>query len=143
MDNVVAAIISVGGVIASIIVSYIIAKNTSKYNYNYLYAEIVSKSRNNWLNEFRENVSVMLAEGCKCCTNYKSGDFYRAFYHVQIKLNSKEYLHELLREKINELEQCRGYESFTVLAKEITSITEQIIKQEWERVKKEAKGESV
>ena len=45
------------GTIATIIIGFL----TLKYNYNHLHAEIVSKSRNEWLNIWRDQLSKFLS----------------------------------------------------------------------------------
>lgn len=63
MDSeVIAAIIALSGAILSIGISLIISLWTRRYNYNQLFAETVSESRNKWLNEMRDFISTMLAE---------------------------------------------------------------------------------
>ena len=65
--EVIAAIIALSGVILSIGISFIVSLWTRRYNYNQLFAETVSESRNKWLNEMRDFISTMLAEAQNPC----------------------------------------------------------------------------
>lgn len=68
MDSeVIAAIIALSGAILSVGISIIISLWTRRYNYNQLFAETVSESRNKWLNEMRGFISTMLAEAQNPC----------------------------------------------------------------------------
>ena len=112
---------------------------TLKYQYRQLFAETVSKSRNKWLNEMRENISEMLAEACKAGDGYKSDKYYKAKNQVLLRLNTKEPLHLMLKQQIELLEQCNS-QNYKNIEKNIIDISEVLLKREWERVKREAKG---
>ena len=140
MDSeITAAIIALCGVVLSTGISLLIAFLSRRYNYHSLYAEIVSKSRNHWLNEMRKNISTMLAEACKAGDNYKSNKYYQSQNQVLMRLNTKEPLHVMLKKQIELLEQCNS-QNYKNIKKNIIKISEVLLKREWERVKKEAKG---
>lgn len=156
MDSeVIAAIIALSGAILSIGISLIISLWTRRYNYNQLFAETVSKSRNKWLNEMRGFISTMLAEvknscslgkGKEICKNadyqFKSADtrtkeYWKARNEIMLRLNLNEPLHLMLKNEILQLDN--GKDNKTI--ENIISISQLLLKEEWEKVKKEAKGE--
>lgn len=156
MDSeVIAAIIALSGAILSIGISLIISLWTRRYNYNQLFAETVSESRNKWLNEMRGFISTMLAEvknscslgkGKEICKNadyqFKSADtrtkeYWKARNEIMLRLNLNEPLHLMLKNEILQLDN--GKDNKTI--ENIISISQLLLKEEWEKVKKEAKGE--
>ena len=142
MDDpeVIDAIIALGGVVLSVLVSILFHIATTRYNYNQLFAQTVSQSRNQWLNEMRENISVMLAEACKCMNTYKSKEYYIAQNQVLLRMNNSEPLHLILTQEIKRLESCCTVDTFRTCEANILAISEALLKREWELVKKEARG---
>ena len=47
--------------VITIVVSFILGQKTSKYDYDSLFAETITKNRMEWINVWRENLSNMLA----------------------------------------------------------------------------------
>lgn len=137
--EVIAAIIALGGVVLSVLVSILFHIGTTRYNYNQLFAQTVSQSRNQWLNEMRENISIMLAEASKCRNTYKSREYYIAQNQVLLRMNNSEPLHLMLTQEIKKLESCT-VDTFSTYEENILAISEVLLKREWELVKKEAKG---
>lgn len=156
MDSeVIAAIIALSGAILSVGISLIISLWTRRYNYNQLFAETVSESRNKWLNEMRGFISTMLAEvkipcslgkGKKICKNaycqFKSADtrtkeYWKARNEIMLRLNLNEPLHLMLKNEILTLDNNNNKKTI----ENIISISQLLLKEEWEKVKKEAKGE--
>lgn len=129
----------IGAIIGSIL-TFIATILTLRFNYKQLYAQTVSQSRNQWLNEMREYISVMLAEACKYMTAYKSKEYYVAQNQVLLRMNNREPLHLMLTQEIKKLETCTS-ETFRACESNILAISELLLKNEWEKVKKEAKGE--
>lgn len=140
MDSeVIAAIIALSGAILSIGISLIISLWTRRYNYNQLFAETVSKSRNKWLNEMRGFISTMLAEvknscslgkGKEICKNadyqFKSADtrtkeYWKARNEIMLRLNLNEPLHLMLKNEILQLDN--GKDNKTI--ENIISISQQ------------------
>lgn len=148
--EIVAAIITVCGVLFTALITIITYIFTRKYDYHRLYAETVSQSRNKWLNEMRDFISTMLAEAeninsqnpnnSEPQTNY---EYFKARNEILLRLNLKEEEHRLLKENIQMLDtaifNCSG--QFDCLKKNIITVSQKILKDEWEKVKKEAKGE--
>lgn len=154
--EVIAAIIALAGVILSTVISLIIGFWGKRYNYHHLFAETVSQSRNKWLNEMREYISEMLANkrrmvygnvdemsAVEICNKYDTCKF-----QVLMRLNINESDHRQLRALITELDgygvqklgqkTVKQYEA-TELA--IIEISRKILKEEWDKVKLESKGE--
>lgn len=154
--KVIAAIIALAGVILSTAISLIIGFWGKRYNYHHLFAETVSQSRNKWLNEMREYISEMLANkrrmvygnvdemsAVEICNKYDTCKF-----QVLMRLNINESDHRQLRALIIELDgygvqklgqkAVKQYEA-TELA--IIEISRKILKEEWDKVKLESKGE--
>ena len=142
-----------GGLIASLITVWVARiKN---------YGEIVSERRNIWLNEMRNNISRMLAnkKAIDCIeeeikpqtqpqTKTKGGLFEKkvklekeyelAKNEVLIRLNLTEGKHQLLKEAIEEFDTKDDYDN--IAAEKILEISRSLLKDEWEKVKKETKG---
>lgn len=154
--EVIAAIIALAGVILSTAISLIIGFWGKRYSYHHLFAETVSQSRNKWLNEMREYISEMLANkrrmvygnvdemsAVEICNKYDTCKF-----QVLMRLNINESDHRQLRALIIELDgygvqklgqkAVKQYEA-TELA--IIEISRKILKEEWDKVKLESKGE--
>lgn len=145
----------IGGLIASLITVWVARiKN---------YGEIVSERRNVWLNEMRNNISRMLAykKAIDCVeeeikpqpqpqpqTKTKGGLFEKkvklekeyelAKNEVLIRLNLTEGKHQLLKAAIEEFDTQDDYDS--IAAEKILEISRSLLKDEWEKVKKETKG---
>lgn len=139
METIIAAIISLLGVLLSLGISLLVALLTRRYNYHHLFAETVSDSRNIWLNEMREYLSEMLAQADKAQNSYKPLEYYRARNQVVLRLNLKESLHLMLLQQIKILDNCT-IASYPTTRDNIIEISQIILKEEWEKVKSEAKG---
>lgn len=154
--EVIDTIIAFVGVVLSTAISLIIGFWSKRYNYHHLFAETVSQSRNKWLNEMREYISEMLANkrrmvygnvdeksAVEICNKYDTCKF-----QVLMRLNINESDHRQLRALITELDgygvqklgqtAVKQYEA-TELA--IIEISRKILKEEWDKVKLESKGE--
>lgn len=153
-DGITTALIALGGVFLSAFVSYLVSVKTTRYNYKQLFAETVSQSRNKWLNEMREYVSDMLANkrreiygncndnNCvEVCNKYDSCKF-----QVIMRLNKSESDHRQLRALIEALDgftATKGsLKEYELTEQAILEISTRIFKDEWEKVKIEAKGDN-
>lgn len=154
--EVIAAIIAVAGVLVSVFVSFVVSFWGKRYNYHHLFAETVSKSRNKWLNDMREFVADMLAnkrreiygncndQNCAdVCNKYDTSKF-----QVLMRLNGNESDHRQLKALILSLDnfddktKANGnLEKYKVAEQAILELSTRIFKDEWEKVKEEAKGE--
>ncbi len=150
-----AALIALVGVLVSAFVSWLVSKKTIKYNYKELFAETVSQSRNKWLNAMRDFISTMLAEIQNPCpiakddevckkecvlksnNTLRTNKYWKARNEILLRLNLNEPLHLMLR---NEILQLDSYNDKKTI-EDIILISQSLLKEEWEKVKKEAKGE--
>ena len=138
MNDYITAVVSalVGAIIGTIGTYF-----TLRYNYRQLFADTVSKSRNKWLDEMRENISIMLAEARKKLSDgYDKTKFYIVRNQVLLRLNGSEPKHALLKKEIERYETCQSLSEIINIEENILIISEPLLKREWERVKKEAKG---
>ncbi len=159
-------LVSLLGVILSAVISWVVVSYERKYNYHQLFAQTVSSNRMDWINVWRENISVFLSHAerlhedlckkqknktCKraiyICTNITIADsddnrkeMYEAKNRILSRLNMTERKHILLFDAINQLDiQSK---EFYAQKEYIMTLVRLILKDEWERVKKEAKGKS-
>ena len=84
--EVIAAIIALSGVVLSVGISFIVSLWTRRYNYNQLFAETVSESRNKWLNEMRGFISTMLAEA-QSRNSGRTKKYWKARNEIMLRLN--------------------------------------------------------
>lgn len=143
IQGVTGAVIAFIGVALSVGVSLIVSLWTRKYNYNQLFAETVSKSRNKWLNEMRGFISTMLteAENSKrqnSATHTKK--YWKARNEIVLRLNLTEPFHQALFNEIKQLD-CLNNSNQKQTIDKIIFLSQAILKEEWEKVKSEAKGE--
>ncbi len=134
--EVIAAIIALSGVVLSVGISFIVSLWTRRYNYNQLFAETVSESRNKWLNEMRGFISTMLAEA-QSRNSGRTKKYWKARNEIMLRLNLNEPLHLMLKNEILTLDNNNNKKTI----ENIISISQLLLKEEWEKVKKEAKGE--
>lgn len=142
-DGITPALIALGGVFLSAFVSYLVSVKTTRYNYKQLFAETVSQSRNKWLNEMRGLISTILVVAKEECVLSKepvaSDEYLKARDEILLRLNMKESLHILLEYEIEKLDHANSNNVDDISGK-ILTISRTILKEEWEKVKSEAKG---
>lgn len=170
--EVVSAIIGVCGVLVSVAISFLVSNLTLRYNYKHLYADVVSKSRNHWLDEMRANIAKMIAarycmimskpqgangqpQGanrqnkntnapiiCNRWNRYGKAfnDYYAARAEVLLRLNNREDLHADLHRLIYALDECNDHDECMALEVRILAVCEPLLKTEWDRVRREARG---
>lgn len=151
---------TVFGAVTGAFVSFIGALLTTKYNYNHLFAEVVSKNRHEWITLLREKISNLLAAADIIykfnlnnhifITNGNIDEsyynnlklFYTAKYEILTRLNLEEEKHLFALDLIQRLEsEMNQLNSNYEQTREIfLSNMRLILKEEWERVKLEAKG---
>lgn len=127
------------GALIGAILSFVVSFLTLRFSYKHLYAEVVSKSRDNWLDEMRHYISEMLAQAIKQQDCYKNKDYYVARNEVVLRLNPKEPLHLILKEEISRLDDCT-IDDYNIIERNILETSRLILKTEWDRVREEAKG---
>ena len=147
MQGLIGAIIAFIGVVLSVSISLFVSLKTNRYDYNRLFAKTVSESRNKWLNEMRTLISTMLAEvkeptptEANHTNNTKrTTKYWQARYEILLRLNMTEELHKALANEIITLD-CDNNRNKEQTITNIISISQLILKDEWETVKKEARG---
>jgi hypothetical protein len=156
-DQTWAAVIAVVGVLVTCVVTYKISKKSE-------WCGLVSKNRMDWIISFRSNISKMLANG-KCIFRFGENDsvkskekikgknnlislhicYEQAKDEILSRLNLKEYLHTELKGEIERLdlliEKGDDISDLESVESEILDTTRKILKPEFERVKREAKGD--
>ena len=150
--EVTSAIIALGGVILSALVTIIINAGQTRYNYSQLFAETVSANRMDWINVWRENISRFLAcaevlqkcQNMATCEQCKIIEYKKEFYESRVmitsRLNMSEELHVLMLAAINQISLEATDAEFVEKREYILELARNILKPEWERVKDEAKG---
>lgn len=155
--EVLSAVIALIGVILSVSINVLINMVQTKYNYNQLFAQTVSSSRERWLCILRENLSKCLA--CAevlnnlCCEAKDNGDkesdckrleyekeFLESRGMVVSRLNMNEDLHRLMFSAINQLDYTKPCTEFVAKREYVYELSRQLLKEEWKRVKDEARG---
>ena len=136
------------GIIAAV-VSMITSNITTRFSYKQLFAETVSQSRNKWLNEMRGFIATMLAEVQKppsienaqdndssSAHHERTSDYWKARNEIMLRLNLNEPLHLMLKNEILNLDNNSDEKTI----ENIIAISQTLLKEEWEKVKKEARG---
>ena len=142
--------------VITIVVSFILGQKTSKYDYDSLFAETITKNRMEWINVWRENLSNMLAiadifhseNNTNGQTSEKSQEHIRmekeynkSKYMILSRLNLTEVKHQLLMKSIMKFNYSPENENYTPEREFILDLAREILKPEWERLKLESKGE--
>ncbi len=136
--EVTAALIALVGALISVVVTCVGIWINDRQIKSKMYANLVSGSRNTWLNEMREYIATLLAEAQKAGNDYKPKEYYVAQYQVLSRLNVTELKHKQLYESILKLERG-GAEVYEEVSVSIILLSSLIFKEEWEKVKEEAK----
>ena len=150
MDSTItSALIAVGGVVLSLLVTIAFGIITNHYNYNQLFAQTVSANRMDWINVWRENISKFLAcaeflhkhkdKKCEKCCEYEK-EMYQAKSMIISRLNLTESEHVFMKASLDNFDYNDDEKSFIVKREYILELARKILKPEWERVKQEAKG---
>lgn len=152
MDSAIIGLI--GGLIGSLI-TLVIGLLTTRFSYNNLFADTVSKSRNNWINIWRDELSNFLAIADmlrhetttkKACNEHEYIELLKE-YHIAknkiiMRLNLNEKRHQEVYLLINKIayEESLGNDDYKVAKEALMAVSRDLLKEEWERVKLEAKG---
>lgn len=144
----------IGGLIGSLI-TLIIGLLTTRFSYNNLFADTVSKSRNNWINTWRDELSNFLAIADmlrhedttkKACNEHEYIELLKE-YHIAknkiiMRLNLNEKRHQEVYLLINKIAYEKSLENddYKVAKEALMAVSRDLLKEEWERVKLEAKG---
>lgn len=138
-NEVIVALIAASGVIITAGITLVGYIFTKRHNEKVIFNQTVSERRNIWLNEMREYISGMLAQAdISQNKDNMPMEYYKAKNQVLLRLNLIEPLHKMLSQKIESLDNCENYQN---TRDKIIEILQAILKEEWEKVKSEAKGE--
>ncbi len=158
MDGFIGALVGalIGGLVTSFVTIF-----TLRFSYRDLFAKTVSTSRNEWINVWREELSRFLAisdilryETKNICYKDdgegKGGSTYLEMleeYHISknkiiMRLNMNEKRHQEVYLLINKIayENNLGNEDYKVAKEALMAVSRDLLKDEWERVKLEARG---
>ena len=152
-----------GGLIGAVL-SFIISFLTLRFNYRQLFAETVSKNRMEWINVWRENIAIFLSRaqalrekekqthgGCRISRRFKKSnqddstnletELYKARSMITMRLNMEEEPHILMYGALMNFDwKMKDDLDFKKQCEVVEQLAREILKPEWERVKKEAKG---
>lgn len=138
-NEVIVALIAASGVIITAGITLVGYIFTKRHNEKVIFNQTVSERRNIWLNEMREYISEMLAQAdISQNKDNMPMEYYKAKNQVLLRLNLIEPLHKMLSQQIESLDNCENYQN---TRDKIIEILQAILKEEWEKVKSEAKGE--
>ena len=138
-NEVIVALIAASGVIITAGITLVGYIFTKRHNEKVIFNQTVSERRNIWLNEMREYISEMLAQAdISQNKDNMPMEYYKAKNQVLLRLNLIEPLHKMLSQQIESLDNCENYQN---TRDKIVEILQAILKEEWEKVKSEAKGE--
>ncbi len=123
---------------------------SNRFSYKSLFAETISKSRNNWINIWRDEIANFLAiadilrfEKGKIDDKYIElmKEYHIAKNKIIMRLNMNEKRHQEVYLLINKIayEEIDD-EEYRVLKESLMAVTQNLLKNEWERVKLEARG---
>ena len=151
MDSAIIGLI--GGLIGSLI-TLVIGLLTTRFSYNNLFADTVSKSRNNWINTWRDELSKFLAIADmlryeetikKECNEHEYIELLKE-YHIAknkiiMRLNLNEKRHQEVYLLINKIayEEPLENDDYKIAKEALMAVSRDLLKEEWERVKLEAK----
>ena len=135
-----------------------------RFHYRDLFAKTVSNNRMEWINVWRENISVFLAyaailhrvygascgegndpqqrqdESCRAEYLKMEAEMLKARGQVTTRLNLTEEKHSLLFAAIKQVDYSAEETRFVAQCEYVEELARQILKPEWERVKNEARG---
>ena len=152
MDSAIIGLI--GGLIGSLI-TLVIGLLTTRFSYNNLFADTISKNRNNWINTWRDELSKFLAIADmlkhetttkKACNEHEYIELLKE-YHIAknkiiMRLNLNEKRHQEVYLLINKIayEEPLYNDDYKIAKEALMAVSRDLLKEEWERVKLEAKG---
>ena len=121
----------------------------NRYNYRKLYAETVSGNRMDWINAWRESVAEFLAASRTLHSfAVRYGEKYDEYVYrrelakerIVARLNLIERDHVAFFAALEAVDYTKSDKGFITACVCVETLTREILKPEWERVKKEAKG---
>ena len=146
--EIIVALISLSGVLVSVAITFFIEYSTNRFDYKQLYAQTVSSNRMEWINVWRENVSKFLAcaeilhKHPSCIRELVEieKELYETRAMILTRLNLTEKSHREIKQALMHFQIRCDCKTFVSQRNKVITLTQQILKPEWERVKQEAKG---
>ena len=142
--QIVSAVIAVAGVIFSAILSFLVSYLHGKFSYRQLFVDNVTKNRIEWINIWRENIAIFLANAETLKTYSKLpnkenvfNEMLKAKGMITTRLNLDEPLHNAMWIAINSFDYTSN--NFIFQREGILELERKILKLEWEKSKKESK----
>lgn len=140
----------VASMIAGLLSGGIVGAMTLRFHYKNLYADTVSKNRMDWINNFREEMSTIIATVQSVrgkCQNKDEliYDAEKARAKLLTRLNQdtskkgNEY-NKTLTQILEKLDFNQAANSSNDVIPTLIELTRKILEPEWQRVKREAKG---
>ena len=127
-----------------------------RYNYKDLYARNISTSRMEWINNFREEVAIIIATlrtSPSECETDKDGTNYifeaekaRSKLLTRLNMNTSKLGNEynkVMADILNGIDFCNTPTNSDALAETIIDLSRKILEPEWKRVKREAGGRKI
>lgn len=150
------------GALVGALITFIASILTLRFNYKQLFAQTVSENRMDWINHFREEFSIILGtanflsdnpineskKGCKICDQECAKKMILEAERARMKLLTRlnldtskignEY-NKVFELKLKEIDFNKEFDEQQ--KNELMEISREILEFEWQKVKKEAKGE--
>ena len=131
------------GILSGAFVTAIVGVFTLKFQYRELYAKSISSSRMQWINNFRKELSIIIAT-LKTKKNVYEAEKARGKLLTRINMDiskpGNEYngvFEKILREiDFNNLKDVKIDDTI----KKLTEVSRKILEYEWKKVKEEARG---
>lgn len=155
-DGLIGAAIGAAIALITTVITFVIGFKNIGFSYKSLFAETVSNSRNNWINVWRDEISKFLAisdilrHEKKYVEKGWDDDHYLDLlkeYHISknkvlMRLNMNEKRHQEVYILINKIAYEKGLEDeeYKKWKECLMTVTRDLLKDEWERVKAEAGG---
>ena len=122
---------------------------TLRFNYQKLFAKTVSQNRMDWINNFREELAIVIAATRRPCTDEMlfQAEKARAKLLTRLNQNTSKSGNEYNSVMAQRLEQVtfkskRGFSPpDESVSKELIELSRKILEPEWQRVKREARGQ--
>ena len=128
---------------------------STRFSYHNLFADTVSKSRNNWINIWRGEISnfLAIADMLRYETTLKEErnehdyislvkDYHASKNKIIMRLNMNEKKHQEVYLLINKIayDESINNENYRIYKEALIFVSLDLLKEEWKRVKLEAKG---
>ena len=118
---------------------------TLKYNYRDLYARNISANRMDWINNFREEIGLIVAAlNCDGADVAYEAEKARASLLTRLNLDTSKEGNEfngVMADVLNGIDFEKKYVNSKNIADTLIELSRKILEPEWQRVKKETGGD--